>query len=59
MKPSELKDRIAEPQDLVSQAAMTIDSAYLFGDKKLILVRHRGDWYRLMITRQDKLILTK
>lgn len=48
-----------EPAELATQAAMTIDSAHLFGDKKLILIRHNGEWYKLAITRQNKLILTK
>lgn len=31
----------------------------LFGGAKEIVIRHRGDDYRLRITRNDKLILTK
>ena len=34
-------------------------SSDLFGKEKLIVIEHRGTLYRLMITRQDKLILTK
>ena len=34
-------------------------SEELFGSEKLILIRHEGATYRLMITRQGKLILTK
>lgn len=47
------------PPDMTEQAAMAIDSAHLFGAKKLILIRHNGEWYKLTITRQNKLILTK
>ena len=34
-------------------------SAMLFGDQKLVHIEHEGATYRLMITRQGKLILTK
>ena len=36
-----------------------IDSAELFKGASELRVRHRGDEYRLRITRQGKLILTK
>ena len=36
-----------------------IDSQTLFGCANEIRLRHRGQEYRLRITRQDKLILTK
>jgi hemin uptake protein HemP len=36
-----------------------IDSKDLFGNSHLILIRHNSDLYRLMITKQGKLILTK
>lgn len=36
-----------------------IDSAALFGGASEVRVRHGGDEYRLRITRQGKLILTK
>ena len=31
----------------------------LFGEKKLVLIEHEGAQYRLMITKQGKLILNK
>jgi hemin uptake protein HemP len=31
----------------------------LFGDSKQVMIRHNDDWYRLMITKQNKLILVK
>jgi hemin uptake protein HemP len=34
-------------------------SAELFGKRKRIEIDHRGEIYRLQITRQGKLILTK
>ena len=36
-----------------------VDSAELFLGQSLLLVRHMGEIYRLQITRQGKLILTK
>jgi hemin uptake protein HemP len=53
-----------EPLDTkrpVSQASpsKTLDSATLFDGKSEVLINHRGETYRLRITRQDKLILTK
>lgn len=37
----------------------TLDTAELFGSDSEIVLLHRGASYRLRITRQDKLILTK
>ena len=34
-------------------------SQELFGDEKLVLIEHENTVYRLMITRQGKLILNK
>ena len=36
-----------------------IESMDLFGNKKQVLIRHGQKVYRLMITRQGKLILNK
>jgi hemin uptake protein HemP len=47
------------PPDLVSQTAPVVHSMDLFREKKLVLIRHNDDWYKLMITKQNKLILTK
>lgn len=35
------------------------DSRQLFGTGKEVLIRHGGEIYRLRVTRQNKLILTK
>jgi hemin uptake protein HemP len=40
-------------------AKRTIRTAILFGSRTEVLIDHRGEIYRLRITRQDKLILTK
>lgn len=37
----------------------TVSAQSLFGGAKEIVIRHQGDEYRLRITRNDKLILTK
>lgn len=36
-----------------------LDSRDLFGNDKVVLIKHQDQFYRLMITRQDKLILNK
>lgn len=36
-----------------------IDSAELFGNNREIRISHRGELYRMRITAQQKLILTK
>ena len=36
-----------------------LSSKELFGNEKLVLIEHEGSVYRLMITRQGKLILNK
>lgn len=36
-----------------------LSSTDLFGDSQEILIDHAGQEYRLRITRQDKLLLTK
>lgn len=37
----------------------TVSTELLFGGAKEIAIRHQGHTYRLRITRNDKLILTK
>jgi len=37
----------------------TIDSKDYSKKENLVMIRHGEDWYRLMITKQGKLILTK
>ena len=46
--------------DLAGRASLVIHSNDLFGEEgKLVLIKHNDEWYRLMITKQRKLILTK
>ena len=47
------------PPNLAAQAGLIIHSVDLFGEKRLVLIRHNEDWYKLMITKQNKLILMK
>ena len=48
-----------KPADLAARASLVVHSQDLFMDGNLVLIRHGQDWYRLMITKQGKLILTK
>tara|TARA_R110002020_G_scaffold191668_2_gene391499 strand:+ start:530 stop:736 length:207 start_codon:yes stop_codon:yes gene_type:complete len=48
-----------EPAPTVGQGTRVITSAELFGGDDEIAVLHNGATYRLRVTRQDKLILTK
>lgn len=43
----------------VSSSNRVIDSSDLFRGEKMVLIQHHGDLYRLIITRQGKLILNK
>lgn len=38
---------------------MALDSRHLFAQTKEILIEHHGELYRLRLTRNDKIILTK
>jgi hemin uptake protein HemP len=42
-----------------SHAVPTVDSQALFEGHRELLIQHHGECYRLRITRQGKLILTK
>jgi len=42
-----------------AEPVRTVDSQSLFDGQRELLIAHKGDAYRLRITRQDKLILTK
>ncbi len=44
---------------LLSEASLVLHSEDLFGKGRLVLIQHKDHWYRLMITKQGKLILTK
>lgn len=48
-----------ELPDLTTQADLIIHSSDIFGEKRLVLIRHNDGWYKLMVTKQNKLILMK
>lgn len=54
-----MSDRSEPALDPTQPADRVVRSEDLFGDRSLVLIKHRNDWYRLMITKQGKLILTK
>ncbi len=54
MTDSEYKD-----SDTPTVPAARIRPADLFGARREVHIEHRGEIYRLRVTRQDKLILTK
>lgn len=47
------------PDDRQTSARKRVESADLFGGESEVVILHNGEQYRLRITRQDKLILTK
>lgn len=47
------------PADRESGRPKIVTSGDLFGGESEVLIMHNGVQYRLRITRQDKLILTK
>ncbi|RTL26704.1 MAG: hemin uptake protein HemP [Burkholderiales bacterium] len=44
---------------LDGQPRPTVDSQRLFDGHRELIIQHQGEFYRLRITRHDKLILTK
>jgi len=48
-----------DPARTLGQGTRVFTSAELFGGDDEIVVLHNGATYRLRVTRQDKLILTK
>jgi hemin uptake protein HemP len=51
--------RVAESARSVAIVDHRIDSRDLFVDTRELTIMHRGDIYRLRLTAQNKLILTK
>ena len=52
-------DTIHASADIPSPLPAVIETGQLFGDTREIHLSHRGEIYRLRITAQQKLILTK
>lgn len=60
MKPSQNTSPPAPPASATRHAEQPIVNAQqLFGDKRELVIVHNGERYRLRITANDKLILTK
>ncbi len=59
VKMSSDKGKNEASAELLLQAALVLHSTDLFGEKKLVLIRHNDYWYKLMVTKQNKLILMK
>lgn len=38
---------------------LVMESARLFGANRVVVIKHQGELYRLSVTKQGKLILTK
>lgn len=43
----------------VTSTLTVLDSVRLFNGQRELIIQHQGEQYRLRITRQEKLILTK
>jgi hemin uptake protein HemP len=55
----EATNEIQPPARKINVIAHRIDSVELFVDTREIIISHGGDAYRLRLTSQNKLILTK
>jgi hemin uptake protein HemP len=47
------------PATATTSSIAVVRTAQLFGSRREIVIEHRGQQYRLRITKTDKLILTK
>lgn len=45
----------AKPAD----ESLVMESSRLFGANRVVVIKHQGELYRLSVTKQGKLILTK
>lgn len=50
---------LSEKQDIAPVLRQRLQSAELFGTGREVVIEHAGEEYRLRLTRQGKLILTK
>ncbi len=56
--PSDELQKLDLPES-ASKAGFVTSSSELFKGSKLVLIHHNEHWYKLTITKQGKLILTK
>ncbi len=54
-----MTDSVHTDGDKPTVPVLRVRSEELFGARREVQIEHRGEIYRLRITRQDKLILTK
>jgi len=47
------------PAPAAAGRPLRLDAATLFANRREVLIDHEGECYRLRLTRQNKLILTK
>ena len=47
------------PEERQFGESRVIDSRHLFADRREVQIRHRGESYRLLMTKNGKLILNK
>jgi hemin uptake protein HemP len=59
MSPPELRSTASAPPPPAPAGTPQLDSRSLFGSARELLIQHKGEQYRLRLTRSDKLILTK
>lgn len=59
MRPRPNDATVAAPEPAGGAGPRRIQSPVLFGSDREVVIVHRGQEYRLRITRADKLILTK
>jgi len=50
---------LSTKQDTMPALRQRLNSAELFNTSREVVIEHAGEEYRLRLTRQDKLILTK
>ena len=53
-KPDRIPDTAKQADEL-----LVMESARLFGSNRVVVIKHQGELYRLSVTKQGKLILTK
>jgi hemin uptake protein HemP len=58
-QPGRAIEPVAAIAGQASDAPATLDTASLFGGRNEVRLLHRGQEYRLRVTKQGKLILTK
>lgn len=57
--PEPLDLELSAKQDITPALRQRFQSAELFGTEREVIIDHGGEEYRLRLTRQGKLILTK